>query len=128
MLSHTIVPDPQSVIITTSPGTMVLNGSDVTMTCSIQMNHNVLVSELSFLVVNASLTKPDGSVLELSNPAINGTNITYTTTLSSFRNSDSGNYTCTATVRPQPTSAYLTGTGQLSNTTTITIGKCYNSC
>ena len=56
---------------------MVLNGSNVTLNCSIQMNQNVLASELSLLVVNAQLTRPGGAILDLSNPMIEGTNFIY---------------------------------------------------
>ena len=60
------VPDPQSVTITSS-GVMIVNGSDVTLICSVQMNsQNILASELSLLMVNASLIKPDGTILDLT--------------------------------------------------------------
>ena len=90
------------------------------------MNQNVLPSELSLLMVNAQLTRPDGSVLDLSDPVISGTNFTYTAQVNSFGDSNVGNYTCTATVRPQPFMIFLTGTSELSNTATIIIGNyCY---
>jgi hypothetical protein len=80
------------------------------------MNQNLLPSELSLLMVTAELTRPDGSVLVLSEPEISGTNFTYTTRVNSFGDVDSdvGNYTCNATIRPrQPSSTFLTGMGQL---------------
>ena len=53
---------------------MVRIGSDVTLTCSVQMGENVLPAHLeSLLMVNASITKPDGTVVVLSNPEIEGT-------------------------------------------------------
>ena len=90
------------------------------------MNQAVLPSDLSLLVVNASLTRPDGDVLDLSNPMISGTTFAYTTQVNSFGDSDIGNYTCTATISPQSTSTYLTGTGELSELSgriEIIIGK-----
>ena len=89
------------------------------------MNQNVLPSELSLLMVNAQLTRPDGSVLDLSDPEISGTNFTYPSQVNCFSDSDVGNYSCTATVRPQPFTIFLTGFGELSNTATITVGNCY---
>ena len=86
------------------------------------MNQNLFASELSLLIVNAQLTRPDGSMLEVSNPAISGTVYNFITHVNSFGDIDIGNYTCMATVRPQTTLTYLTGTSELSNTTKITIG------
>ena len=116
------VPDPQSVTITSSD-IVIGNGSDVTLTCSVQMNNqNILASELSLLMVNASLIKPDGTILDLSNPAMSNTTLNFTTQVNSFSDTDVGNYTCNITVRPQPSSPFLIGMSQLvSNTIEIII-------
>ena len=90
---------------------MVLIGSDVTLTCSVEMGQNVLPAELSLLMVNASITKPDGTVVVLSNPVIEGTAYKLTTQVNSFCHNDAGNYTCNATLKPKST--FLTGMGQL---------------
>ena len=89
------------------------------------MSQILLKSELSLLMVTAQLTGPDGSVLDLSDPEISGTNFTYAVHMNSFGDSDVGNYTCNATVRLQLSteSTYFTGTGELSNTILIIIGK-----
>ena len=100
---------------------MVLNGSNVTLTCSVQMDQNVLPSELSLLMVTASLTRPDGSVLDLSDPVISGTTYNFTTQVNSFGDSDVGDYTCTATVRLQVSSPFLTGMGRLASNSTKTV-------
>ena len=94
------VPDPQSVTVISSLGTKVLNGSGVTLTCSVQMNQNLLPSELSLLLVTAQLTRPDGSVFNLSTSSLvmSGTTYNFTTKVSSFGDNDVGSYTCTATV------------------------------
>ena len=93
---------------------MVLNGSDVNLTCSVQMSENIPSAHLeSLMMVNASITKPDGTVLILSNPEIEGTAYKLTTQIISFGDNDVGNYTCNATVRPLPSAVYLTGMGQL---------------
>ena len=125
MITHLIliVPDPQSATVTSSLGTIVLNGSDVSLICSVQMNPGVLESELSLLQVNTVLVKPDGTILDLANPSISGTTFTYTTQVISFGDNDVGNYTCTATIRPQAASTYLTGSGTLSGRIEIVIGE-----
>ena len=116
-----IVPDPQSVTVTSSLGTKVPNGSDVTLTCSVQMNQNLLPSELSLLMVTAQLIRPDGSVFNLSTSSLvmSGTTYNFTTEVSSFGDDDVGSYTCTATVGLRPSSlslrAFLTGIGQLTS-------------
>ena len=103
---------------------MVLNGSNVTLTCFVQMDQNILPSELPLLMVNAQLTRPDGSVLDLSNPVISGTTYNFITQVNSFGNSDVGEYTCTATVRLQASSPFLTGMGRfVSSPIKIVIGK-----
>jgi hypothetical protein len=79
-------------------------------------------SELSLLMVEAQLFR-DGTPLTLTAPTVSGTIFTYATQLNSFGRSDSGNYTCTATTRPQPTATYLSGSDSLNNTAEVTIGE-----
>ena len=85
------------------------------------MNSLVMVSELSLLMVNASITRPNGTMLNLK--WISGTTFTYTTQVNSFGDNDVGNYTCNATVRPGPTATFLTGGGELSGGIEILIGE-----
>ena len=118
------VPDPQSVMITSSTGTLVLNGSNVTLTCSILLHQNIL-SELSLLMVNAQFTRPDGSVLDILDPVISdGATYNFTTQVNSFGDSDVGNYTCNTTVSTCPSLRdFLIGMGLLvSNPIKIVIG------
>ena len=117
------VPDPQSVTVTSSLGTIVLNGSDITLNCSVLMNSSVKESDLSLLMVDASIIKPDGAVLRLSNPVISGTTFIYTTQVNSFGDSDVGNYTCNVIVSPGSSPTYLTGTSSLSGIIEILIGE-----
>ena len=113
------VPDPQSVTVTSSLSAEVLNGSDVTLTCSVQMNQNLLPSELSLLMVTAQLIRPDGSVFNLSTSSLvmSGTTYNFTTEVSSFGDDDVGSYICTATVGLRPSSPslgdFVNGMGQL---------------
>ena len=74
-------------------------------------------------MVEAQLIKPSGRILNLPNPVISGTTFTFTTEVKSFSDSDVGNYTCSATVRPGPSSSYLTGTGEQSGKIEIVISE-----
>ena len=117
------VPDPQSVTIIGS-GMMVLRGSDITFTCSVQMNQTIPASELSLLMMNVSLIKPDGSSLDIYNPVISGKTYSFTARVISFDDTDFGNYTCTVTVRPQSSSTFLIGMSKLeSNPIEVLLGK-----
>ena len=77
------------------------------------MGENVLPAHLdSLMTVNASIVKPDGTAVVLSNPEVEGTAYKLTTQIISFDDDDVGNYICNATVRPL-LAVYLTGMGQL---------------
>ena len=122
---YTVVPTPSSLILRTSGiSDIVTIGDDVTLTCTLVFNSAIVESDLSLLIVDIQLSR-DGT--QLSNPTmspVTGTSISYTARLNSFARSDSGNYTCTATIRPQPASTYLTGNETLeSNKIQITTGE-----
>ena len=109
--------------VTGNPPSPIMDGTDVTVTCAVEMAQGVVDSDLSLLMVDAQLSG-DGTSLTLTGPTVTGTTFTYTIQLDSFGRNDSGNYTCSATVRPQPTSTYLTGSGQA--TTVVEIVVCKN--
>ena len=91
-------------------------GSEVMLTCTVELNSAILGSEIFLLTVNARLSK-NGTVLTLDGPIVTaGTIFTYAMQLNSFQINDFGNYTCIAIIRPQPTSAYLMGADVLSDT------------
>lgn len=102
---------------------IIIIGSDVTLTCAVELNSAILGSEMSLLMVLAQVSKDEGTLLALTGPIVTGSTFTYTTQLKSFEKNDFGNYTCIATVKPQPTSTYLTGTAVLSDTLIIKTGK-----
>ena len=81
-------------------------------------------SELSLLMVEAQLLR-DGTPLTLADPIImRDSSFIFGSEISSFNDSNIGNYSCTATVRPVMSSQFLTGTGQgTSILVTLTIGK-----
>ena len=119
-----IVPTPSLMLMLTSSNgnPFAVVGSDVTLTCTLVLNSVILGSENALLMVDAQLSR-DGTPLALPSVTVTGTTFTYTTMVNSFRRSDSGNYTCTATVRPQPTATYLTGIEILSSIVNIRAGK-----
>ena len=121
-------PAPLSVTITSSHSNPVPVGSTVTVTCTVEMSPSVTEADLSLLTVDTRLSKDSGDPLDLTSPTVTGTTFTYTIQVDSFDRTDSGNYMCTAAVRPQPSSTYLTGSGELvNNSTVVTTGIYYNS-
>ena len=112
------VPRPASVSIISN--TVVLLGSDITLTCSVELSSAVTDSDLSLLLVDVQLSR-DGTPLTLTGPTVTGTTFAYTIQLESFNRRDAGNYTCTATVRPKPTSTHLTALGDSIQTAMLVI-------
>ena len=100
------------------PNSLPILGSDVTLTCTLNLHSAIVPSELLLLMVDTQLSR-DGTLLALSGPTVSGTTFTYTRQFESFGRSDSGNYTCTATVGPDPAFTYITGNETLSATVNI---------
>ena len=118
------VPIPSSITLTSigcSSNSLLILGSDLTLTCILELNSVIEAFEIFSLMVDVQLSR-DGTPLTLTGPTLTGTAITYTTQLNSFGRSDSGNYTCTATVRPEPSLIYVTGSETLSDTVYIKAG------
>ena len=95
------------------------------LTCTLELNSAILNSEIFLVRVIAQLSR-DGTQLAVAGPVVTGTTFTYTAQLNSFQRSDFGNYTCTVTIKPQPSSTYLTGTDVLSDTLIIKAGKVFS--
>ena len=104
-------------------------GTSVTLTCTLMLNLAIVASDISLLMVDAMLSR-DGTPLTLTGPTVTGTTFTYTTQINSFGRIDSGNYICTATVRPKPTQmyniVYHAGNKMLSSVINIRAGKINN--
>ena len=111
-----------SLMVTSNVANFIRVGSDVTLTCAIEYGTTVVDSDLSLLMVDAQLSR-DGTPLTLTGPTVTGTTFTYTIQLNSFGMNDSGNYNCSATVKPKPTSSYLVGEQMLSNEVRVTTGN-----
>ena len=116
------VPDPQSVSLSSDPVTPVISGRDVTLVCTVRMSqdHIIMDSEIFLLMADSQIFRPDGTPLTTTGPSVTGTTFTFTAQLNSFGRSDSGNYTCNATVRAQPSAMYLTGIATMVVTARIT--------
>ena len=119
-----IVPTPSSLMLISSNGNpdAVVVGSDIALTCTLVLNSAIMGSENALLMVDAQLSRNE-TPLTLPGVTVTVTTFFYTTQLNPFRRTDSGNYTCAATVRPQPTSTYLTGNEMLSSSINIKAGK-----
>ena len=101
---------------------VVTVGTGIILTCTLVFNLAIVASDVSLLMVDTQLSR-DGTLLTLTGPTVTGATITFTTQFNSFGKSDSGNYTCTATVAPQPSAIYLTGNETVqSNTVNIRAG------
>ena len=123
-----VVPTPSVLMLTSSNGNRdtVVVGSAVTLTCTVVLNSAIMESEntRSLLMVDVQLSR-DGTPLVLPDLTVSNTTFIYSTQLKPFRRTDSGNYTCTATVRPHTSSTYLTGNEMLSSRINIKAGKYY---
>ena len=107
--------------VTSNPASPVNDTYTVTVNCVVELDPAVMESDLSLLMVGAQLSR-DGTPLTLTGPTVTGTRFTYARQFESFGRTDSGNYTCTATVTPQPSSTYLTGSGSGTSIVNITTG------
>ena len=105
------VPAPTSVTVTNGS---VNVGSTVSLTCTVELSPAVDVP----VTVNTVWTGLDGFMTTNTGQSVIG--YTSTTIVSRER---SGNYTCTATVRPISASTYLARSGVLSNATSIVARK-----
>ena len=125
LLCFNAVPSQLSVSMNSDPVSPIQPlGSDVTLNCAVELDPAIVESDLSLVMVDAQLSR-DGTPLDVTGPTVTGTTFTYTIQLDSFGRSDSGNYTCTATVRPQPTLTFLTGSGEGSTIIEVTTGKAF---
>ena len=96
-------------------------GSDVNLTCSVQLNASaVMAIDLSLLMVDIDIHRNQIPFNQRSELTTMDTNITYTTQLHPFERNHSGIYTCTATV--SSTVSYLTVSDPVTDSTKISTG------
>ena len=109
-----LVPAP-SMVTVTPPSGVIIAGSSPTLTCTVELSPAVDVQ----VTVNTVWTGPDGVTLTPTNPVMESP-ARYTSTVM-VNAARSGDYTCQATV--SSSSQFVTGSGMMSGTTTITVGK-----
>ena len=118
-----IVPALTSVSLTSSHPNPIWPGSDVGLTCRVELSPLLVENDLSVILLDAWLSR-DGTRQNLTDsPTMARTTFTYNIQLDSFKWRDSGNYTCTATVR-SPYKAHFTDSGSvMSNVTKVSTGE-----
>ena len=82
------VPSPSSITLVSSdhssrPNSLPILGSDVILTCTLELNSAVVASEIFLLMVDTQLSR-DGTLLALNGPTVSGTTFTYTRQFESF--------------------------------------------
>ena len=120
------VPPPTSVMLSSSiPNPIPPFGSSVTLTCAVELSPAVDVP----VTVNTALTTPDGFMIASTTQPVMGGITSYATTgmISSFRRSDSGIYSCSATVRLTYANVYISDSSAVSHSIRVTTGEMYNT-
>ena len=116
------VPSP-SVSLSRDPESGILHhGDNLTLTCIIQLDGAIDTG----VDVTVLWTGPLGNISPDNLIMISDTVYESTVTFSSLETSDSGGYTCTATVGPDPSSEFITESGEGTDTLSIIVGKAGN--
>ena len=115
-----------NVTITSDIPSPIIEGVSVTLTCIVEMNA-LVESDLRLFDLEVTLSRGESPVVNLSEPAINGTTSTYTHRIVSFNRNKSGNYRCATTARPHPSSIFINGSDalSLSGVLRVTTSKTY---
>ena len=117
---HFAVPAPTMTLSSSIPSPIPpFSGSDVTLTCAVELSPAVDVP----VTVNTVLNRPEGFMpASIAQPVMgSSTNYTSTFLISSFGRSNSGLYSCRATVRLRSTNAYISSS-TASHSVRITTG------
>ena len=122
VLSH-LVPPLTALTVTASPNGTIFTGSSFTLTCSIELSEAVDIA----VTVNTVWSGPPGTQFTtITSVATRMTATTYTSaaTIGSVGTSDSGEYTCTATVS-STSNSFVLASGGATGSTSVTVGMCY---
>ena len=96
-------------------------GSDISLTCNVELSSAIEIP----VNVNVIWTGPNEFMTTQTvqkTAAVHGTtNFSVTTTINSFEGTQSGNYTCTASIHS--TSVFLNASQSVSTTLMVTTGK-----
>ena len=120
-LSCNAVPAPTSVTLSSNiPNPIPPFGSDVTLTCAVELSPAVDVS----VTVNTVLTTDEGFMRANTAQPVMGSLINYAATviISSFRRNDSGLYTCIAIVS-LPSNTYISNSSTAIHSVRVTTGE-----
>ena len=114
-----LVPSPISVTVVSDLRSPVVVGSNVSLTCTVELSPSVDVS----VTVNTVWTGPAGFMATNTAQPVMGSTTTYTSTvmLNSFETSQSGQYNCTANI--SSTSSFLTDSSPQCGTSKITASE-----
>ncbi len=113
---------PLSVAVTASPDRILYDGESVTLTCTITVDPAVD----SAVAVTASWAGPGGAITDGVSGVTGSGPYQSTLTLSSLVTSDTGDYTCTASVEPSTPQVVDSGDG--TDDHTIIVGKVLLLC
>ena len=119
-----VVPAPTSIIVSSSiPNPIPPFGSDVTMTCTVELSPSVDVP----VTVTTVWTGPAGFMTTNTAQPVMGSTTTYTSTamVSSFGRSDSGVYNCRAHISSASTNAFISDSNTEHDSTKVTTGEMY---
>ena len=119
------VPSP-SVTLSRDPESGTLrHGDNLTLTCTIRLDEAIDTGIDVTVVWNgppAGNISPDNPTPTMDSDTVYESTVTF----SFLETSDSGGYTCTATVSPVPPSEFITESGEGTDTLSITVGKAGN--
>ncbi len=107
--------------ITSVPDRTLYTGEDVTLTCDITLDPAVD----SEVAVTASWTRSGGPITAGVSDITGSGPYQSTLTLSSLTTSDSGDYTCTASVSPDPPSPFLLASEVATDIHMATVGMLF---
>ena len=118
--SYYAVPVPTSVMLSSSVPNPIIPGSDVTLTCAVELSPAVNVP----VTVNTVLTTDEGFPTHDTAQPVMGSLVNYTSefVISSFRRSESGLYTCGATVTLS-SNAYISDSSIATRSVRVTTGE-----
>ena len=110
MIEVTLVSDP------TGP---ITEGTSVNLTCTVELGA-LVESDLQLFNLEITLSRDETTS---DSTTLNSTTLNYTHKIATFDRTDSGNYSCTATARPHPSSVYINTSGTSSHVIRVTTGK-----
>ena len=116
------VPSP-SVTLSRDPESGTLrHGDNLTLTCTIQLDGAIDTGVDVTVLWPLGNISPDNPTPTMDSDTVYESTVTF----SSLETSDSGGYTCTATVSPVPSSEFITESGEGTDTLSIIVGKAGN--